>query len=90
MAVVGECRGWDQETELISNWQERRDLFPLVPERSRFNRRRRAMQQAINLIRCVVLGRLDLARDRHCVVDSVPVPVVQFHLVPGASREWAT
>ncbi len=22
MAVVGECRGWDQETELISNWQE--------------------------------------------------------------------
>jgi IS5 family transposase len=89
MAVVGECRGWDQETELISNWQERRDLFPLVPERSRFNRRRRALQQAINLIRCFVLARLDRAQDRHCAVDSLPVPVVQFHLVPQASREWA-
>lgn len=89
MAVVGECRGWDQETELISNWREHRDLFPLVPERSRFNRRRRALQQAINLIRWLVLDRLDLAQDQYCAVDSVPVPVVQFHLVPGASREWA-
>ena len=44
MALVGECRDWDRETELISNWQERRDLFPLVPERSLFNRRRRALQ----------------------------------------------
>jgi len=90
MAIVGECRGWDQETELISNWQERRDLFPQVPERSRFNRRRRALQQAINLIRRLVLDMLDLAQDRYCALDSVPVPVVHFHLVPGASREWAT
>jgi transposase len=89
MAIVGECRGWDQETELISNWQERRDLFPLVPERSRFNRRRRALQQAINLIRRLVLDMLDLSQDPFCAVDSVPVPVVQFHLVPQASREWA-
>ncbi len=90
MAIVGECRGWDQETELISNWQERRNLFPHVPERSRFNRRRRALQHAINLIRRLVLATLDLAQDRQCALDSVPVPVVQFHLVPGASREWAT
>ena len=89
MAIVGECRGWDQETELISNWQERRHLFPQVPERRRFNRRRRALQQGINLIRCLVLDVLDLAQDRYCALDSVPVPVVQFHLVPGASREWA-
>ncbi len=89
MAMVGACRGWDQETALISTWQQRRDVFPLVPERSRFNRRRRALQQAINLIRCRVLDRWDLAQDRHCAVDRVPVPVVQFHLVPGASREWA-
>jgi hypothetical protein len=89
MAIVGECRGWDQETELISNWQARRDLFPHVPERSRFNRRRRALQHAINLIRRLVLQILDLAHDRYCAIDSVPVPVVQFHLVPGASRAWA-
>jgi transposase len=89
MAIVGECRGWDQETELISQWHERRDLFPQVPERSRFNRRRRALQQAINLIRRLVLGMLDVAQDRYCALDSVPVPVVHFHLVPGASRDWA-
>jgi hypothetical protein len=32
---------------------------------------------------------LDVAQDRHCAIDSVPVPVVQFHLAPTASREWA-
>ncbi len=88
MAIVGECCDWDQETELISHWQRRRDLFPHVPERSRFNRRRCALQQGINLIRRLVLRLLDLAQDRYCAIDSVPVPVVQFHLVPGASREW--
>lgn len=89
MAIVGECRGWDQETELISAWRARPDLFPVVPERSRFNRRRRNLMQALNLIRHCVVQLLDLAQDRHCAIDSLPVPVVQFHLVPGASREWA-
>ncbi len=89
MAIVGQCRGWDLETDLISHWHERRDLFPAVPERSRFNRRRRNLMQAINYVRQVVLRLLDLAQDRYCTIDSLPVPVVQFHLVPGASREWA-
>jgi hypothetical protein len=89
MAIVGACRGWDAETELVSYWQERRDLFPTVPERSRFNRRRRNLMHAINWIRQVVVQLLDVAYDRYCTIDSVPVPVVQFHLVPGASREWA-
>ncbi len=90
MAIVGQCRGWDLETDLISHWYEHRDLFPTVPERSRFNRRRRNLMQAINCVRQVVLRMLDLAQDRYCTIDSLPVPVVQFHLVPGASREWAT
>ncbi len=89
MAVVGACRGWDQETELVSQWHERRDLFPQVPERSRFNRRLRNLMPTINLIRQAVLTILDVAQDRHCAIDSVPVPVVQFHLAPTASREWA-
>lgn len=89
MALVGECRGWDQETEVVSAWRQRPDLFPHVPERSRFNRRRRNLMQAFNLIRQSVLRLLDLAQDRHCAIDSMPVPVVQFHLVPGATREWA-
>ena len=41
MALVGECRGWDIETEMLSQWREHRDLFPHVPSQSRFNRRRR-------------------------------------------------
>jgi len=89
MAVVGACRGWDQETELISQWHEHRDLFPHIPERSRFNRRLRNLMPAIHLIRQAVLAVLDVAQDRHWAIDSVPVPVVQFHLAPTASREWA-
>ena len=39
MALVGETKGWDQETELVSEWQQHRDLFPHQPSRTRFNRR---------------------------------------------------
>lgn len=88
MALIGECKGWDQETELISNWQEHRDLFPEIPERSRFNRRRRNLMQGINLIRQLILSRLDLTLDHQTLIDSLPLPVVQFHLVPGSSGEW--
>jgi hypothetical protein len=40
MALIGECCGWDLETELLSQWQKHRDLFPVIPTQSRFNRRR--------------------------------------------------
>lgn len=89
MAIVGACRGLDVETELVTYWHERRDLFPTVPERSRFNGRRRNLMHAINTIRALVVRMLDVAQDRYCTIDSLPIPAVQFHLVPGASREWA-
>jgi len=60
-----------------------------VADRTRFNRRRRALSGAINLVRQIVLQSLDLAEDGQCVIDSLPVPVMGFHLVPGGSREWA-
>ena len=85
MALVGECRGWAQETTLLRCWRERPDLFPRIPERSRFNRRRRALAQATNAIRQGALAALDVAQDRQCAVDSLPVPVLQFHLVPSAA-----
>jgi hypothetical protein len=31
LALVGECRGWDIETEMLSQWQEHNDLFPVIP-----------------------------------------------------------
>ena len=43
---------------------------------------------AVNLIRQTVLRGLDLAADTDCVIDSLPVPVVQFHLVPGSTGDW--
>ncbi|MCI0561576.1 MAG: IS982 family transposase [Nitrososphaera sp.] len=88
MALVGECRGWDVETEMLSYWQEHRNLFPHIPSQSRFNRRRRHLMLAFNLIRRTVLRMLDLAQDRQCVLDSLPVPVVQFYLVPGSTGDW--
>ena len=88
MAIVGECRGWDVETEMLSHWKEHRDLFPNIPSQSRFNRRRRNLMLAFNLIRRMVLQMLDLAQDRQCVVDSLPVPVVQFYLVPESTGNW--
>src|SRR5688500_15779890 len=89
MALVGECQGWDQETDLVSQWDRHRALFPRQPERSRFNRRRRHLAGAINEPRRLVLAALDLAADRQCVLDSLPIPVIRFHLVPGGARaEW--
>ena len=90
LLIVGECRGWDAETDLLAHWQAYRDLFPLLPERSRLNRRRRNLMHALNDVRRVVLGLLDLAADRQCVIDSLPIPVIQFHLVPSspAVPDW--
>lgn len=90
MVLVGECRGWDSETELVEAWQGHRGLFPVIPERSRFNRRRRNLMHAINALRRAVLRLLDLAQDRQCAIDSLPVPVMHFHLVPGspATGTW--
>src|SRR5260221_1759505 len=63
MALVGECRKWDEETTQLSHWQEHRKLFPHIPTQSRFNRRRRAMQDAFNILRQSVLSVLDLSAD---------------------------
>ena len=90
MVLVGECRGWDLETEAVAQWRERPDLFPCVPERSRFNHRRRALQSVLNDLRRLALAALDLAQDRQCAIDSLPVPALHFHLVPSspAAGTW--
>jgi hypothetical protein len=93
MLVVSECMGWQRETEHVSHWARHRDLFPHQPERTRLNRRRRALIATLAALRCRVLTAFALAGDRQCVVDSLPVPVMGFHLVPGANnagrwREW--
>lgn len=90
MLVVGECMGWHRETEHVSQWARHRDLFPHPPDRTRLNRRRRALSTTVTALRYRVLAALDLALDRQCVVDSLPVPVMGYPLVPGANNagQW--
>jgi hypothetical protein len=88
MAIVGELRGWDREGHLLAEWAAYRHLFPHLPERSRFNRRRRNLWQAINHIRQQVVSQRDLAADGHGIVDSMPIPVLAFHLAPQRDRQW--
>ena len=88
MVLVGECRGWDVETEMLSYWREHTDLFPQQPTQSRLNRRRRNLMGALNRIRQMVLPRIDVSQDQQCAIDSLPIAVVQFHLVPGSTGDW--
>ena len=60
MVLIGECKGWDIETELLSEFSDRADLFPCLPSQSRFNRRRRNLMGVINAIRQIVLESLDI------------------------------
>ena len=90
MLVVSECMGWQRETAHVSHWARHRDLFPHQPERTRLNRRRRALIATLSALRGRVLATLDLALDRQCVVDSLPLPVMKYHLVPGSHHagQW--
>ncbi len=88
MTLVGECRGWDMETSMLSHWKEHADLFPFLPSQSRFNRRRRALALTLNVIRRCVLHALDVAQERWNVIDSLPVPVIGFHLAPTSTADW--
>jgi DDE family transposase len=88
MAIAGECREWNKETTLLANWQLFPDLFPVLPTRTRFNRRRRNLAQVINLIRQALLRLLEVASDKQCVIDSLPIPVIGFHLVPRSRNDW--
>jgi hypothetical protein len=88
VAIVSECRTWDRETQAIQEWAAYRHLFPRLPERSRFNRRRRNLMRALNQLRYLVLTMLDVAQDAYGAIDSLPLPVMQFHLAPQRTRDW--
>ena len=97
LTLVAELVGLDDETVFLDYVnRNHRALFPLLPDRSRYNRRRRALGEATNTIRRHLLGWLLAllpADDRPlCVLDSLPVPVVGFHHAQGRHRwyGWAT
>lgn len=89
MILIGECRGWDVETELLAHFADYRHLFPRQPTQSRFSRRRRQLQSVLEGLRQALLQRLDLAQDRQAAIDSLPVPVVGFHRAAVAvHHDW--
>ena len=89
MILIAECKGWDIETQLLSEFSQHRHLFPILPCQSRFNRRRRNLGAIINQIRQVLLADIEAASDKLCIIDSLPIPVMQFHLVPSSTNNWS-
>ena len=89
MILIAECKGWDIETQLLSEFSQHRHLFPILPCQSRFNRRRRNLGVIINRIRQMLLSDIEAASDKLCIIDSLPIPVMQFHLVPSSSNDWS-
>jgi len=81
-------QGGIKRSELLDHWTPYLHLFPHFPERGRFNRRRRNLMLAIDLIRQIVLQQLELSGDAYCVIDSLPIPVVAFHLAPSSPGDW--
>jgi hypothetical protein len=83
VSVVAELVGLDAETRCLAYLRRNHPtLFPLLPERSRYNRRRRGLAEAANRIRGAVMERLWLVLEAEgeglCAIDSVPVPAVGF------------
>ncbi len=84
VSIVAELVGLDAETRCLAYLRRNHPtLFPLLPERSRYNRRRRQLAEATNRVRGAVMERLWRVLEAEgvdlCAIDSVPVPAVGFH-----------
>lgn len=84
VSLVAELVGLDAETRCLAYLRRNHPtLFPLLPERSRDNRRRRRLAEATNRVRGTVMERLWRVLEAEgadlCAIDSVPVPAVGFH-----------
>ena len=84
VSIVAELVGLDAETRCLAYLRRNHpDLFPRLPERSRYNRRRRQLAEVTNRVRGAVMARLwgvlEAEGVDRCAIDSVPVPAVGFH-----------
>ena len=91
LTLVAELVGLDEEVAFLAYLRRNHPtLFPGLPERSRYNRRRRTLQEATGALRRLIQRRVWAAppadqRDL-CVIDSLPVPVVGFAHACGHHR----
>src|SRR5439155_15454457 len=91
LTLVAELVEMDDEAAFLAYVRRNHlALFPRLPERSRYNRRRRQLTEVTNRIRGalmrLVLGRLAWEERELCVIDSLPVPVVGFAHARGDHR----
>ena len=91
LTLVAELTGQDEEGPFLAYVRRNHPtLFPLLPERSRYNRRRRRLTAVTNRLRVALLQRLlrrlDASERRLCLIDSLPVPVVGFAHARGSHR----
>jgi hypothetical protein len=91
LTVVAELTGQDDEGPFLAYLRRNHPtLFPLLPERSRYNRRRRRLIEVTNRLRLALLRRLlrrlDPRERTLCLIDSLPVPVVGFAHARGRHR----
>jgi hypothetical protein len=97
IAVIAERMGLDAETAILGYLRRNRcALFPQLPDRLRDNRRRHALGEAIHPLRRHVLGwllaLLPPGERALCLMDSLPVPAVDYHHARGehAWQGWPT
>lgn len=97
LAIVAELLGMDEEAGFLGYVRRNHlRLFPRLPERTRYNRRRRALGEAASAVRREVCGRLlRLLAAEHpdgadclepLLIDSLPVPVVGLGHARGRHR----
>ena len=91
LTLVAELTGQDEEGPFLAYLRRNYPtLFPRLPERTRYNRRRRCLSEVTNRLRIALLqrllGRWDASERDLCVIDSLPVPVVGFAHARGRHR----
>jgi hypothetical protein len=88
LAIVGECRGWDVETEMLSYWQEHRDLFPEYSFTKSLQSTAAQFDVGFQPDPPACVTDAGSGPRKASVIDSLPIPVVQFYLVPGSTGDW--
>ena len=83
MSLIGECRGWNLETDMLSQWREHRDLFPNIPTQSRFNRRQHKIAELFMVIfEALGLFWKELNEESVYVIDSFPISACDNYRIP--------
>ncbi len=79
LSICGELTGTDSEKAWYSFVKRNyRHLFPRLCSHTRFNRTRRALLQATELLRQQLTQSFPMPASRYFVIDSFPLPVCKF------------